>query len=185
MILYNHFVLSFYSHIMSLLHLFSFLTLGKYQSIIYLYCLVTASTLCYSVSPLAVCWSFQQPCFQILPCVANWMRNVSHSFRHFAHIWFPVGGAIWGGLGNVALQEEACHYGYSLRLKPFFLPVCSFCFALVAKDVSSHLLVPVTMPTACCCASHRGRFYPSGTASPSKLFCKLLSSWRFNTAAER
>lgn len=114
----------------------------------------------------------------------NWMGNVSHSLRHL-HTWSPVGGAIWGGLGNAALQEEACHCGYSLGLKPFLLPVCSFCFVLVAKDGSSHLCVPVTMPTACCCASHRGRFYPSGTAGPGKPFCKLLSSWCFNTAAEK
>lgn len=45
-ILYNRFVLSFYSHIMSLLHLFSFLTLAKYQSTIYFDCLVIAATLC-------------------------------------------------------------------------------------------------------------------------------------------
>lgn len=53
--------------------------------------------------------------------------------------WSSVGGAVWEGLGGVALMEEVCVTGSKVRgfkmSMPF--PVSSFCLVLVDQDVSS------------------------------------------------
>lgn len=44
------------------------------------------------------------------------MKNASHSTGHLS-TRSPVGGTVWGGLGDVALLEEVHHWGWTLRLK--------------------------------------------------------------------
>lgn len=75
----------------------------------------------------------------IIPNVICWMKNV------------PIGSDIWtlanlwhclGCLGGVAMLEEACHWGWALRVWAFTLfLVYSLCFVLMAKNVSLSILL--------------------------------------------
>ena len=41
------------------------------------------------------------------------MRMVPHRLKHL-NDWLSVGGAVWEGLGDVALLEEVCHWGWEV-----------------------------------------------------------------------
>lgn len=47
-------------------------------------------------------------CVLHLASVMCCMITVSHRLRYL-NVWFPVDGAVWGGLGGETLLEEACH----------------------------------------------------------------------------
>lgn len=42
----------------------------------------------------------------ILHSVLN--KNTLHMIIYLS-TWYPIGGAVWQGLGHVALMEEMCH----------------------------------------------------------------------------
>lgn len=69
------------------------------------------------------------------------MRNISH--RSDILTLFPVSGAVWIGLGSVALLEAAYHWGRALRLYSLALfPAFSLCFMFVFIQTLGFLLQP-------------------------------------------
>lgn len=69
-----------------------------------------------------------------------WMKSASHSTGHLS-TWSPVGGTLWGGLGDVALLEVH-HWEQALKLKV----LSHFQFAL-----SSHLRLRMWIASCSCC----------------------------------
>lgn len=52
--------------------------------------------------------------------------------------WSSVGGAVWGGLGGVALLEEVRHWGRALKFQRLMpLSVGFRCFLRILQDESS------------------------------------------------
>lgn len=63
--------------------------------------------------------------------------------------WSPVGAAVWGDIGGVALLEEV--YLWNQALRDRYLPQFTFCFLLVVPNVtlgfcSSHHLCHLPLP---------------------------------------
>lgn len=56
---------------------------------------------------------------------------------HYLNTQFPLGGAMWGGLGCVPLLEEVCVWELALRASGLILfQVCATCFGFVVKEAS-------------------------------------------------
>jgi hypothetical protein len=79
------------------------------------------------------------------------MRNVPIGLG-VRTLWYPVGDAIWRGLGSVALLEELSQAG-SESLHPSPLLVSSLCFAPTVEDVSV-----LTIVSAATIPRHDGLF---------------------------
>jgi hypothetical protein len=69
-----------------------------------------------------------------------WMKSVSHRLRYLNR-WSIVGGTVWGNLGDMALVEKLCQWGWDLRIyNSISLLVYSFDFLFVVKYVSIQFL---------------------------------------------
>lgn len=79
------------------------------------------------------------------------MRNVPTSLG-IQTLWYPVGGVIWRGLGDVALLGELPQAG-SESLNPSSLPICSLCSTPSGEDVSI-----LTITSAGAISHHDGLF---------------------------
>lgn len=55
--------------------------------------------------------------------------------------WLPVGGAVWEGLGEVALLAEVCHWGWALGFKRLVPCPVSLCLCLSLSLSLFHLWI--------------------------------------------
>lgn len=106
----------------------------------------------------------------IHPSCPSWgglSGNVSHRPRCL-DTWSLVCSAVWGGLGDVALLDEACHCGQALQAYSLFLlPFCSLSALCVWFRMGSirYLFLPPCLIHADMRIHHGGLlpFYPFGT----------------------
>lgn len=89
----------------------------------------------------------------------------------YLNTWSPVGGAVWGGLGDVALFQGASHWRQVLRFHIYASPclLCLHCVWCLRCKLSA---VPTAMPAACCLLPWFPTMtdsYPSETISPNEL----------------